>query len=150
MFGEAMRLFAIYIFAIACLFSACKQEKADRTPESVQKSADQAPATQETATTTPVKPEPQVTCDSLNIPSYDLWIRDLSSLRCESCHNEKLSFNGVKLLTYEDYQTYKGLAKVRIETNMLTKPLDPIEQAIFLKWFLNDMPRTEKDCANKG
>lgn len=135
--------------------TACNKEKSEATAEEETtpppvNSAEQKPVAQETVSKKePVKKEPEVTCDSLGIPSYDLWIRELSALRCESCHNDKLAFNGIKFLTYEDYQTYAVQAKNRVASNMLSKPLDPIEQGIFLAWFENGMPRTENDCVNK-
>jgi hypothetical protein len=132
---------------------ACQKEKMESTEESAAapiQTAEPQPAAQENVKKEPVTKEPVVTCDSLGIPSYELWIRELSVLRCESCHNEKLAFNGITFLSYEDWKGAAEGAKNRIATNMLTKPLDPIEQKIFLDWFENGMPNTEKDCADKG
>lgn len=139
---------------ILFLAVGCQKEKMESATEETgtapAQSAEQQPVAKETVKKEPVKKEPEVTCDSLGIPSYELWIRELSSLRCESCHNDKLAFNGVKFLTYEDWKAAAAGAKNRIATNMLTKPLDPIEQGIFLDWFDKGMPNTEKDCADKG
>lgn len=131
----------------------CQKEKMESTTEETTapvQTAEQQPIAKETTKKEPVKKDPEVTCDSLGIPSYELWIRELSGLRCESCHNEKLAFNGIKFLTYEDWKAVAEAAKNRIASNMLTKPLDPIEQGIFLNWFEKGMPNTEKDCANGG
>jgi hypothetical protein len=141
----------LLIFVLAG--AACKNESESATEatatETVQ-TANEQPATTEPVKKEPVKKEPEITCDSLNIPSYELWIRELSSLRCDSCHNDKLAFDGIKFLTYENWQSVAEAARRRIETNMLTKPLDPIEQGIFLKWFDNGMPNRESDCVDKG
>ncbi|WP_141731642.1 hypothetical protein [Oligoflexus tunisiensis] len=141
----------LLIFVLAGV--ACQKESESATEEAVTETAqtaEQQPVTQEPVTKEPVKEEPEITCDSLSIPSYELWIRDLSELRCDSCHNDKIAFNGIKFLTYEGWVAVAEAAKIRIETNRLTRPLDPIEQRIFLKWFDNGMPRLESDCADKG
>lgn len=135
------------------LAMSCQKEKLESTTEegsAPAQTAEQKPAATEPVKKEPVKKEPEVTCDSLGIPSYELWIRELSALRCESCHNDRLAFQGIKFLSYEDWKAVAEAAKNRIATNALTKPLDPIEQGIFLDWFEKGMPNTEKDCANKG
>ncbi|HET9240001.1 MAG TPA: hypothetical protein VFO10_22255 [Oligoflexus sp.] len=135
------------------LAMSCQKEKLESTTEegsAPAQAAEQQPVTTEPVKKEPVKKEPDVTCDSLGIPSYELWISELSTLRCESCHNDRLAFKGIKFLSYEDWKAVAEAAKNRIATNALTKPLDPIEQGIFLDWFDKGMPNTEKDCANKG
>jgi len=142
------------LFMIYLAMTACQKEKSEGTTEETSppaaNTAEQQPIAKEPVKKEPVKKEPDITCDSLGIPSYELWIRDLSVLRCESCHNDKLAFNGVKFLSYQDWQAVAEGAKNRIATNMLTKPLDPIEQGIFLEWFEKGMPNTEKDCIDRG
>ncbi|MDQ3231015.1 MAG: hypothetical protein M3Q07_04270 [Pseudobdellovibrionaceae bacterium] len=138
-------LLMIYLAA-----SACQKENSESPVEATPavNTAEQQPVTQEPAKKEPVKPI--VMCDTLEIPSYELWIKDLSANHCDSCHNERIAFNGIKFLTYEDWQATAAAAKNRIANNLLTKPLDPIVQGIFLKWFEKGMPRTEKDCQDKG
>lgn len=135
------------------LAMSCQKEELESTNETGSapvQAAEQKPAATEPVKKEPVKKEAEITCDSLGIPSYELWISELSTLRCESCHNDRLAFSGVKFLSYEDWKAVAEAAKNRISTNALTKPLDPIEQGIFLDWFEKGMPNTEKDCANRG
>lgn len=148
-----MRHLTLGLFMIYLAMTACQKEKpedaAEETSPVTENATEQQPVAKEPVKKEPVKKVPEITCDSLGIPSYELWIRDLSVLRCESCHNNKLAFNGIKFLSYQDWQAVAVAAKNRIATNMLTKPLDPIEQGIFLDWFEKGMPDTEKDCADK-
>lgn len=140
------------LFMIYLAMTACQKEKTEETAREIspvtENAAEQQATAKEPVKVEPVKKTPEITCDSLGIPSYELWIRDLSVLRCESCHNNRLAFNGIKFLSYQDWQAVGVAAKNRIATNMLTKPLDPIEQGIFLDWFEKGMPNTEKDCVD--
>ncbi len=117
---------------VACLEAVCDKPAAE-TPVSAPK----AP---------PVVSPAKITCDDLNIPSYDLWIKDLSGIRCDSCHNEGFAWKGLILTNYNSFKNNEKSIRYRIFNNLLTKPLDPIEQGVFLAWIDNGMPRTENDC----
>ncbi len=87
------------------------------------------------------------TCRSLNIPSYDLLMKDLSALRCDSCHNETFAWKGIVLTQYDSWKTYVKPIRNRIFYNLLTQPLESGEQEIFLAWIDNGLPRMDADCA---
>lgn len=101
-----------------------------------------AGAEQKTETSVPA------TCRSLNIPTYDLLIKDLSALRCDNCHNETFAWRGIVLTQYDSWKTYVKPIRNRIFYNFLTQPLEPGEQDLFLAWIDNGLPRTDTDCAN--
>ncbi len=151
-----MRMFIASGAFLLLLNQSCQKEKMnDESQDSAAAEAvEQAPVapsadnTSKTKKPAPAPKLPVVTCDSLDIPSYEFWIKDLADLRCTSCHNETFAWNGVVLTNYEGFKTYTDKVKYRIANNLLTKPLDPIEQGIFLKWIDNKMPNLETDCAN--
>lgn len=135
-------LVALFFTQAACQ----KKDPKDSTSEAEAAGAEEsdAPATADQT----VENLPPATCKSLNIPSYDLWIKDLSALRCDSCHNETFAWQGIILTNYDGYKTYTKAIRNRVFYNLLSQPLEPGEQEIFLTWIDNGLPRTESDCAN--
>lgn len=149
---------AAAIFSL-CLNLACRKhqdeessvETGNSEAAALPKSEAKPPEPEKIAAKTsskPVEKIPKPSCDALNIPSYTLWIKDLAELRCVSCHNENFAWNAVILTSYLGFKDNAIKAKSRIANNALTKPLDPIEASIFLKWFANGMPENEEDCAS--
>lgn len=115
--------------------------------------ADQEAPESATGETADVEPKAEASapasCRSLNIPSYDLLIKDLSALRCDNCHNETFAWKGIVLTQYDAWKTYVKPIRNRIFYNLLTQPLEPGEQEIFLAWIDKGLPRTDADCANQ-
>lgn len=133
-------LFGLLIVLIA----GCQKSKAeDAAPSEAQD------AVVADAAVKPAEPAAPVTCRALNIPTYDLLIKDLSALRCDSCHNETFAWKGIVLTQYDAWQTYVKPIRNRIFYNLLTNPLEPGEQEIFLSWIDNGLPRTDADCTAK-
>jgi hypothetical protein len=126
------------------LAAACQKSKADDTA-----AADDVEAVASDAAEKPVEPAAPVTCRSLNIPSYDFLIKDLSALRCDSCHNETFAWKGIVLTQYDSWISYVKPIRNRIFYNLLTQPLEPGEQEIFLSWIDNGLPKTDTDCRAK-
>lgn len=133
-------LFGLLIVALA----ACHKSKAEDAAPSEDVNAVVADAAVK-----PAESAEPVTCSSLNIPSYDLLIKDLSALRCDNCHNETFAWKGIVLTQYDAWQTYVKPIRNRIFYNLLTQPLEPGEQEIFLSWIDNGLPKTDADCAAK-
>lgn len=138
-------LFVTWLSLVLTL-SACQKSKtaesgSEDQPDAV-RSEETASADQKTEAAAPA------TCRSLNIPTYDLLIKDLSALRCDSCHNETFAWKGIVLTQYDAWKTYLKPIRNRIFYNLLTQPLEPGEQEIFLAWIDNGLPRTDADCAN--
>jgi hypothetical protein len=134
-------LFVSLFGFLLLLFSACEKSKADDAAPSEAEEAAIADAAPK-----PTEPAAPVTCRSLNIPTYDLLIKDLSALRCDSCHNETFAWKGIVLTEYDAWQTYVKPIRNRIFYNFLTNPLEPGEQEIFLTWIDNGLPMTDADC----
>jgi hypothetical protein len=133
---------ALSLTLLACEKGKSKASDDEGEAAAVETEADTSSADQ--------KPEDQgpVTCSSLNIPTYDLLIKDLSALRCDNCHNETFAWQGIVLTQYEPWKTYVKPIRNRIFYNLLSQPLEEGEQAIFLSWIDNGLPKTEADCAN--
>ena len=157
---QDMRMFTASGILLLLMNQACQKDKLQDGHQDSQGAAEPAPVTAsadgfnktKSSAQTPKPPAPipkpvSVTCDSLDIPSYEFWIKDLADLRCTRCHNETFAWNGIVLTQYQGFKTYAEKIEYRIANNLLTKPLDPIEQAIFLKWIDNKMPNLEADCA---
>lgn len=138
--GLIVTLFGMLLLSLA----ACQKSKAeDAAPtEDVEAVTADAGAKAE-------EPAEAVTCRSLNIPTYELLIKDLSALRCDSCHNETFAWKGIVLTQYDAWQTYVKPIRNRIFYNLLTQPLEPGEQEIFLSWIDNGLPKTDADCTAK-
>ena len=63
-----------------------------------------------------------VRCSDLNIPTYNSLIKDLSALRCDSCHNETFAWKGMLILTqYDAWKTYEKPIRNRI--SIISSPL---------------------------
>jgi hypothetical protein len=139
------RGFLVTLFGLMLLsFAGCQKSKAeDAAP------TEDAEAVVADAAATPAEPAAPVTCRSLNIPTYDLLIKDLSALRCDSCHNETFAWKGIVLTQYDAWQTYVKPIRNRIFYNLLTQPLEPGEQELFLSWIDNGLPKTDADCTAK-
>jgi hypothetical protein len=148
-----MELFAMRKGQILGILAALTISQAACQKEKPQDAAVEAEAVKDTnSNPTPAAKDqvadnqPPPTCTALNIPSYDLWIKDLSALRCDECHNETFAWDGIILTQYEGYTMYTKAIRNRIFYNLLTKPLEPGEQEMFLTWIDNGLPRTENDC----
>ncbi len=127
----------------ATLF-ACQKSK---TGEPNEQEAVVQDVTEETQSADQRDKTAPATCRSLNIPTYDLLIKDLSALRCDNCHNETFAWKGIVLTQYDAWKTYVKPIRNRIFYNLLTQPLEAGEQEIFLAWIDNGLPRTDADCA---
>lgn len=132
----------LFITQAACQKAKSSEETTEEEAAAVETSEDQASADQKADEQGPVS------CQSLNIPTYDLLIKDLSALRCDSCHNETFAWMGIVLTQYDAWQTYVKPIRNRIFYNLLTQPLEPGEQELFLTWIDNGLPRTDADCMN--
>jgi hypothetical protein len=138
--GLIVTLFGMLLLSLA----ACQKSKAEAAapPEDAEAVTSDAGAKAE-------EPAAPATCRSLNIPTYELLIKDLSALRCDSCHNETFAWKGIVLTQYDAWQTYVKPIRNRIFYNLLTQPLEPGEQEIFLSWIDNGLPKTDADCTAK-
>ncbi|HET9238664.1 MAG TPA: hypothetical protein VFO10_15490 [Oligoflexus sp.] len=140
--GLLITLFGMLMLSM----SACQKSKADDTAPLEEAEAEAVTSNADVKTPEPAAP---VTCRSLNIPTYELLIKDLSALRCDSCHNETFAWKGIVLTQYDAWQTYVKPIRNRIFYNLLTQPLEPGEQEIFLSWIDNGLPKTDADCTAK-
>jgi hypothetical protein len=138
--GLSSILFGMLLLSLA----SCQKSKADDAAP-----AEDAEAVVADASVKTEEPAAPVTCRSLNIPTYELLIKDLSALRCDSCHNETFAWKGIVLTQYDAWRTYVKPIRNRIFYNFLTQPLEPGEQEIFLIWIDNGLPKTDADCAVK-
>jgi hypothetical protein len=75
-------------------------------------------------------------------------MKDLSALRCDNCHNETFAWQGIVLTQYDAWKTYVKPIRNRIFYNLLSQPLEPGEQELFLTWIDKGLPRTDADCGN--
>ncbi len=142
--GQVLGLLA----ALSFIPLACQKEKSQDTAEETAAAADTESDPAPAAKDQVAENQPPATCSALNIPSYELWIKDLSALRCDECHNETFAWEGIILTNYDGYKTYTKAIRNRIFYNLLSKPLEPGEQEMFLTWIDNGLPRTESDCSN--
>jgi hypothetical protein len=142
-----MGLILSFIGMLGISLSSCQKSKSE---ESVgEEAAVNAGTETETANADQATESAEpVSCRSLNIPTYDLVMKDLSALRCDNCHNETFAWQGIVLTQYDAWKTYVKPIRNRIFYNLLSQPLEPGEQELFLTWIDKGLPRTDADCGN--